>query len=136
MAKDAFHDHVKEALEKDGWIITHDPYYLKDFNPDWEIDLGAEKLIAAERGTDKIAVEIKSFSSESFAYEFHRLLGQYLNYSAGLEILEPQRMLFAAIPVGVFETDFQRKGIKISVEKYFVRLIIFNPITKTIEKWV
>lgn len=28
MAKDKYHDHVKEALVRDGWIITHDPYYI------------------------------------------------------------------------------------------------------------
>ncbi|WP_345940538.1 element excision factor XisH family protein [Nostoc sp. UIC 10630] len=27
MAKDVFHQQVKKALIKDGWIITHDPYY-------------------------------------------------------------------------------------------------------------
>ncbi|TYQ24850.1 hypothetical protein PseudUWO311_17705 [Pseudanabaena sp. UWO311] len=29
MAKDLYHDHVKHALEKDGWEITHDPYELR-----------------------------------------------------------------------------------------------------------
>lgn len=29
MAKDKIHYLVKEALEKGGWKITHDPYYLK-----------------------------------------------------------------------------------------------------------
>jgi XisH protein len=110
MAKDIFHKHVREALEKDGWTITQDPYFMKDFNPDWEIDLGAEKMIAAERGHDKIAVEVKSFITESFAYEFHRILGQFMNYTAGLEVLESDRILFVAVPVEVFETDFQRKG--------------------------
>jgi hypothetical protein len=28
-AKDIYHDHVKEALEKDGWTITDDPYKLE-----------------------------------------------------------------------------------------------------------
>ena len=28
MARDIYHDHVKEALMKDGWTITHDTYYL------------------------------------------------------------------------------------------------------------
>ncbi len=27
-AKDIFHNAVKRALEKDGWIITDDPLYL------------------------------------------------------------------------------------------------------------
>ncbi|MEH2468320.1 element excision factor XisH family protein [Nostoc sp.] len=28
-AKDAFHTVVKTALQKDGWLITHDPYALQ-----------------------------------------------------------------------------------------------------------
>jgi XisH protein len=29
MAKDFYHDNVRQALEKDGWHITHDPYKAK-----------------------------------------------------------------------------------------------------------
>ena len=28
MAKDIFHDIVREAIEKDGWTITNDPYQI------------------------------------------------------------------------------------------------------------
>ncbi len=28
MAKDLYHDNLRRALEKDGWLITHDPYEL------------------------------------------------------------------------------------------------------------
>jgi hypothetical protein len=35
-----------------------------------EIDLGAEKLICAEKGIEKIVVEVKSFLSRSLTYEF------------------------------------------------------------------
>ena len=62
-AKDLFHDAVREALEKEGWTITDDPLYFTVGEVDFYIDLGAEQLIAAERGTEKIAVEIKSFSA-------------------------------------------------------------------------
>ncbi len=75
MAKDIFHHLVKEALIKDGWVITHDPYSFNKWDPEWEIDLGAEKIIAAKKENQKIAVEIKSFLATSFAYEFHQVLG-------------------------------------------------------------
>ncbi len=61
MAKDMFHDAVKRALQKEGWLITHDPYPIKIGSIRLFIDLGAERVIAAEQGNDKIAVEIKSF---------------------------------------------------------------------------
>ena len=28
MAKDKYHELVKQALENDGWLITHDPYKI------------------------------------------------------------------------------------------------------------
>ena len=28
-AKDIYHDNCKQALIKDGWTITHDPYLLR-----------------------------------------------------------------------------------------------------------
>jgi endonuclease IV len=58
MAKDIYHQIVKEALEKDGWLITHDPYLLNrnSKSKPYEIDLGAEKILIAERGVEHIAV--------------------------------------------------------------------------------
>lgn len=47
MARDLFDEAVKTALQKDGWQITHDPYYLEALGTDIQIDLGAEKLIGA-----------------------------------------------------------------------------------------
>ena len=61
MAKDIFHSHVRSALEKDGWTITDDPLLLPWGKAPVYVDLGAEKIIAAEKNERKIAVEVKSF---------------------------------------------------------------------------
>jgi len=58
---DIYHKVVKHALQKDGWIITHDPFVLKIGEKRLFVDLGAEYLISAEKGHRQIAVEIKSF---------------------------------------------------------------------------
>jgi len=136
MAKDIFHKLVKEALIKDGWTITHDPYTFNDWDPEWEIDLGAEKIIAASKENQKIAVEVKSFLATSFAYEFHQVLGQYMNYRINLNLIEEDRVLYLAVPLKIWKTDFQRKGIKVSVEGLKVRLCIYNTELKHIEKWI
>ena len=39
MARDLFHKSVCVALEKDGWTVTHDPFYLKTGDVNMEIDL-------------------------------------------------------------------------------------------------
>ncbi len=67
MARDKVHEAVKVALQKDGWLITHDPYQLRTLDVEYEIDLGAEEMVAAEKGGRKIAVEVKSFLRGSFA---------------------------------------------------------------------
>ena len=54
MARDVFHNDVRVALQQDGWTITHDPYFLKAGDLNMEVDLAAEKTIAAERGSEKI----------------------------------------------------------------------------------
>ena len=56
MAKDIYHDIVKRALQKDGWTITHDPYKIPLSNRTLKADLGAEKIMAAEHGLEKIVV--------------------------------------------------------------------------------
>ena len=38
MAKDFYHAHVKEALIKDGWEITADPYIIETEDVDYEED--------------------------------------------------------------------------------------------------
>lgn len=136
MAKDYFHQIVKIALEKEGWIITHDPYKLTEWDPDWEIDLGAERLIAAEKEAELIAIEVKSFLEISFAYEFHRALGQYINYRGGLSVLEPNRVLYIAIPIAIYETECQRRGVQFSLQQNNVKIIVYNTDHQTIEQWI
>ena len=136
MAKDIFHNAVRVALESDGWIITDDPYRIKALDTNYEVDLGAEKVMAAEREGSKIAVEIKTFAGLSFAYEFHGALGQYLNYAAFMEIQEPDRKLFLAVARLIYEQHFQHPSIQYIVDKFGLKIIIFDPIEKKIEQWL
>ncbi len=46
-AKDIFHESVKKALQKEQWIITSAPLKFGEVN--FQIDLSAEKIIAAEK---------------------------------------------------------------------------------------
>jgi len=134
-AKDRYHDAVKSALLKENWIIT-DPLRLKFSDQDEvRIDLGAERLLAAERGREKIAVEIKSFLSESALFDYHAALGQFLNYRLVLQSLEPDRILYLAVPLRAYEVFFQRPLAKASVRTYEVRLLVYNPIEEEIVLW-
>ncbi|MDY7014006.1 MAG: XisH family protein [Cyanobacteriota bacterium] len=135
-AKDTFHDAVKSALQKDGWIITDDPLYLKLGDDQLRVDLAAERLIAAERDRDKIAVEIKSFLAPSAISEFHMALGQFLNYRAVLQAQQPQRRLYLAISQEIYRSFFRRDLPQLSMQQYQIKLIIFDPIAEVILQWI
>ena len=71
-AKDIVHEIVRQALEKDGWVITHDPLFLRvSENIGMFLNLAANKVIIANRETLKIAVEFKSFVGLSAVTDFH-----------------------------------------------------------------
>jgi hypothetical protein len=72
---DIYHNVVKAALIKDGWTITHDPFTIRFEDLTVYADLGAEKLIAAERSERKIAVEVKVFISPSPVTDLERAVG-------------------------------------------------------------
>lgn len=136
MAKDRFHDVVRTALEKEGWKITADPYAINVDDVDFEIDLAAEQLLAAELEDQKIAVEVKSFISPSNVSEFHTALGQFLNYRDALELIEPDRQLYLAVRVPVYESFFQRRFIAAAIRRYQLRLVTYDVQQEVITRWL
>lgn len=99
-------------------------------------DLGAERVIAAEKENQKIAVEIKSFIGQSPVSEFHKALGQYENYRLSLEELDPQRKIWMAIPQNAWEDFFQRPFIQKVIKRSLIEIIVFDPLKELIVKWI
>ena len=135
-AKDIFHDCFKAALLKDGWQVTHDPYNLKVGKKDLFIDLGAEKLLAAEKGSQKIAIEIKSFVSPSEIRDLEVALGQYVLYQNVLARIEPERILYLAIRESTFIKLFEQEIGQMLLENQVLKLLVFNPETEEIARWI
>ncbi len=120
---------------KEGWLITDDPLRIKAGGADMEIDLGAEKLIAAERGEEKIAVEIKSFIGTSNISEFHTAVGQFINYRVALEERQPERILYLAVPIGVYRKFFMLPFVQTIISRFQIILIIYDPVCEVILEW-
>ncbi|NJK73799.1 MAG: fatty-acid oxidation protein subunit alpha [Richelia sp. CSU_2_1] len=134
--KDRFHQAVRHALEKENWLITHDPFTIQISEAvKLKIDLGAESTIGAQRDREKIAVEIKSFSTDSDISEFHAALGQYLNYIQALEDKEPDRVLHLAVPLETYNDFFQIPFIQKSLKRHAINLIIYDPVQEEIREW-
>lgn len=95
-------------------------------DPQLSTDLGAERLIAAEKPQEKIAVEIKSFLAESQVSELEKAVGQYGLYRRFLTIQEPDRKLYLAVPFHAFENIFKREVGQIAIEEFDLKLIVFS----------
>ncbi|WP_310428724.1 element excision factor XisH family protein [Chamaesiphon sp. VAR_48_metabat_135_sub] len=134
--RDKFHDAVRHALEKEGWTISHDPLPLKIGNLKLEVDLGAEKLIGAQKDNQKIAVEVKSFLKTSKITEFYHAFGQFFPYKVALQQLEPDRILYLAVPDYIYEALFNEILIKSLLEQYPIKLIVYMADREEIQTWI
>ncbi|MEB3340258.1 XisH family protein [Okeania sp.] len=134
-AKDIFHDAVKNALIKENWTITNDPLYLEFGGVDLYVDLGAERIVGAEKDGRKIAVEIKSFIRRSLISEFHNALGQFINYRMILKRIEPERVLYLAVSEDTYEAFFTLVFTQVAVTENQIKLIVYNPVNEVIVQW-
>ncbi|BAZ27895.1 fdxN element excision controlling factor protein XisH [Cylindrospermum sp. NIES-4074] len=134
-SKDVFHTVVKNALQKNNWHITHDPLFIRSGKVEFYIDLGAERVIAADKDGQKIAVEVKSFIGQSAISEFHTALGQFLNYRLALEAQEADRALYLAVPLDTYETFFTLPFTEMAIQRYQIKLIVYSIKDEVIVKW-
>lgn len=133
--RDKFHKAVKHGLQKDGWTITDDPLTIRIPGIQMYIDLGAEKIIGAEKAGQKIAIEVKSFMSTSAISEFHTALGQYLNYQQALAEHDPERPLYLAIPQDIYNNFFKLTFIQETIQRYQLKLIVYKPKMEVLTLW-
>lgn len=133
--KDSYHDSVKNALEKDGWLVTHDPLTIRLEDVNFYVDLAAEKTVKNNGETSKVAIEIKVFGGLSFLNEFEKAVGQYLIYKQFLTDLFPERVLFLPVPLNVFEESFSLPSIKAVVARQEIKILVFDPEREEIVRW-
>ncbi len=92
-------------------------------------------MLGAERGEEKIAVEIKSFIGDSFVTDLHLALGQCLVYLSVINRKEPGRSLFLAITAGVYEYILQSDLAQAVLSDYLILLVVFEPMLEEVVLW-
>lgn len=100
------------------------------------IDLAAERLLAAERGTDRIAVEVKSFVGESDIRDLEVAIGQFVFYRFLMAVTDPERQLLLAVIEVVYDTVLQEPIARPVVEGLPLKLLAFNPHTEVVVRWI
>ncbi|CAN5229074.1 hypothetical protein BH20ACI1_BH20ACI1_20970 [soil metagenome] len=136
MALDKIHNAVKNALIKDGWTITADPYRIEFEEYRLYADLSAERPIAAVRENEKIVVEIKSFLNRSSVNDFENAVGQYIIYKRLLSQTEPETKIYLAISEATYTDFFTFKATQFIIESEQVSLFTVNLENEEIERWI
>ena len=135
-AKDIYHDAVRRALQKDGWTITHDPFPLQIGKKRLSADLGAERLISAERGLQRIVVEVKSFVGQSDVRDLEQALGQYVLYREILNEMGIERSLYLAVTQPTFHSVFTIELGQVLLKNQVVKLMVFDDESEAIVQWI
>lgn len=135
-ARAIYHNSAKHALIKDGWTITHDPLRLSWGSKDMYVDLGADRLLAAEKGKQKIAVEIKSFVGDSEMDDLEKAIGQYVVYRAVLAEREPNRVLYLAVTEDILRNIFDEPLGKLLLKNNLAQVMGFDPQAEVIVEWI
>lgn len=135
-AHDRDHDAVRAALVADGWTITGDPLHLRYAGDDLYVDLAAERLLAAEKGLRRIAVEIKSFGGPSELADLHAAVGQFVVYREVLAEIDPERKLYLAVSEEVRAEVFESGVARMVLARQIRRLVSYDPERKVIVRWI
>ncbi|KJH71529.1 element excision factor XisH family protein [Aliterella atlantica] len=135
-ARDIYHDTVKFSLQKDGWTVTHDPFPLQIGKKRLSVDLGAERLISAEKGIQKIVVEVKSFVGQSDVKDLEQALGQYILYRQILNEMGIERSLYLAVSRPTFISVFTIELGQVLLKNQIIKLIVFDDEREEIVQWI
>jgi hypothetical protein len=136
-ARNLHHDAVIQALQADGWTITHDPLLIPCGDRRLFIDLGAERLtIGAERGAERIAVEIASFVADSPVRDLQEAVGQFVVYRALLSQAEPERSLFLGVPTRVYDSVLSEPLGQLVAADIRLRLLVFDAQQQKVVRWI
>jgi hypothetical protein len=145
-AKDTIHNLVKEAMSKDGWQITDDPYVISYGERFLFVDLGATVssvfeeieggIIGAEREGTRIAIEIKEFRGQSAIADLEQAIGQYMLYRVLLNRIDPDRQIYLAITDYVYSDIFSEPIGEAVVNDLSLKLIIIDLDKAEVSQWI
>ncbi|NEP19174.1 MAG: fatty-acid synthase [Leptolyngbya sp. SIO4C1] len=144
--RDTIHNLVKQALVKDEWQITDDPYVISYGERFLFVDLAAaekEKLnglqgqfIGAVKEDQQIAVEIKEFRGQSAIASLEQAVGQYVLYRLLLHRVDPARRLYLAVSDLDYDQILSEPIGELVISELPLNLIVVDRSTVEVQQWI
>ncbi|MGL4554217.1 MAG: element excision factor XisH family protein [Gemmataceae bacterium] len=136
-ARNIYHPHVLDALRSDGWTVTDDPLRLVFGDQRLYVDIGAERdIIGAERGPDRIAVEVQSFVQPSSVRALQEAVGQYQVYRTVMDQVDPERRLYLAVPERVQEEVLSDRFGQLIIRELCIKTLVFDEDSRKVIRWI
>lgn len=128
-ATDKIHQPVKNALIKDGWTITAEPYSIAvedDHEDDYLFaDMSAERTTPDNR-VQMIVVEVKTFGRRSLIHAPEEALGQYRIYRRYLAETLPDCKVYLALSDKAYDLLQKRPTFRFLMRHREFALIIVD----------
>jgi XisH protein len=126
---------VVAALQKAGWIVTHQPFPIR---------ISREEGVYADlrlRHTDDkqtiIVVEVKCFSEKrSVLDEFYRAVGQYMLYRNAMTLKHIDVPLYLSVPFDTYSRFFNRDMIQAVIQDAKISIIVIDVGREEIAQWL
>lgn len=144
--RDIIHNIVKQAITKDGWEVTDDPYVISYGERFLFVDLGVTELntfeqsqgriIGAERNNNRIAIEIKEFRGRSAIGDLEQAIGQYVLYRLLLNKVEPGREIYLAITDITYDEIFSEPLGKVVINDLPLKLLVVDIEKAEVKEWI
>lgn len=134
-ALDQCEPQVIRALQKAGWIVTHQPLQIRISRD--EAVYADLRLVNPENTSTIIVVEVKCFSStRSLLDEFYHAIGQYIVYRNALALGGYNIPIYLSVPDDVYNTFFQRRMVQSSISDVKIRIVTINLQREEIVRWI
>lgn len=144
--RDTTHNIVKQALVKDSWEITDDPYVISYGERFLFVDLGVRQslslphqkgyIIGARRDRIRIAIEIKEFRGPSPIADLEQAIGQYSLYKLLLNQVDPGREIYLGVTDITYETIFSEPIGKLVINELPLNLLVVDATTAEVKQWI
>ncbi len=72
----------------------------------------------------------------STIYEFYLAVGQCFSYRIALRSQQPERKLYLAVPVYVYEDFFRRPFAQQTIQESQTNILVYEPEQEVIVKWI
>ena len=127
---------VIRALQRSGWIVTHQPFAIR-------VDRGRAAYVYADlllsqtqNNQSLIVVEVKCFGgTRPILDELYHAIGQYIVYRRALLINEMLTPVYLSVPETIFSSTFHSPLIDAVLNDIQIKLIVVDLEKEEVVLW-